>query len=203
MKIYLTRHSQTEWNLINKIQGFLDSPLTQKGIEDAIRLGKRLSDVKLDTIYTSTQGRARKTGEIIRLGREIELIALEELRELGVGNWQGMFYEDIIRNYPEQFRLYTTKPHLYIPENGGETYPDFEKRVGNFIELIINRDHKNILIVTHGLTYMMLLNLFEEKPLKNLTDRKVPTGTALALVEYKSNKFNIIYEGDDSHLPIE
>lgn len=200
MNIYLTRHSQTEWNLVRRIQGFLDSPLTEKGIEDAKKLRNRLKDVDIDVAYTSTQGRAVKTAEIVMEGKRGKLIESEELRELGVGTWQGMYYEDIIKNHPEQFELYTTKPHVYKPDNGGETYPEFEKRVRGFIDYIKKQPYENILIVTHGLTYMMLLNLFEEKPLKNLTDRKVPLGTALAKIKYEDGKFEILYEGDDKHL---
>ncbi|MFB0972739.1 MAG: histidine phosphatase family protein [Neofamilia sp.] len=200
MNIYLTRHSQTEWNLVRRIQGFLDSPLTEKGIEDAKKLRDRLKDVDIDVAYTSTQGRAVKTAEIVMEGKRGKLIESEVLRELGVGTWQGMYYEDIIKNHPEQFELYTTKPHVYKPDNGGETYPEFEKRVRGFIDYIKKQPYENILIVTHGLTYMMLLNLFEEKPLKNLTDRKVPLGTALAKIKYEDGKFEILYEGDDKHL---
>lgn len=39
MKIYLTRHGQTEWNLENRMQGWKDSTLTPKGMNDAISLG--------------------------------------------------------------------------------------------------------------------------------------------------------------------
>lgn len=200
MNIYLTRHSQTEWNLVRRIQGFLDSPLTKKGIKDAKKLRDRLTDVDIDVVFSSTQGRAVKTAEIVMEGKEGIIIKSEELRELGVGLWQGMYYEDIIKNHPEEFELYTTKPHIYKPKNNGETYPEFEKRVKRFIDYLKVQPYENVLIVTHGLTYMMLLNLFEGKPLKHLTDRKVPPGTALALVEYKEDEFKILYEGDDSHL---
>lgn len=200
MNIYLTRHSQTEWNLVRRIQGFLDSPLTKKGINDAKKLRDRLKDIEIDTAYTSTQGRALRTTEIVMEGKRERIVTSEALRELGVGNWQGMYYEDIIKNHPEQFELYTTKPHIYEPDNEGETFLEFEKRVKNFVEFLKKQSGENVLIVTHGLTYMMLLNLFENKPLENLTDRKVPLGTALAKIEYLDGEFNILYEGDDKHL---
>ncbi len=89
MNIYLTRHSQTEWNLVRRIQGFLDSPLTKKGIKDAKKLRDRLTDVDIDVVFSSTQGRAVKTAEIVMEGKEGIIIKSEELRELGVGLWQG------------------------------------------------------------------------------------------------------------------
>ena len=55
MKIYFTRHGQTEWNVLRKLQGWNNSNLTEKGIEYAMRLAHRLKDVDFDYIYSSSQ----------------------------------------------------------------------------------------------------------------------------------------------------
>ena len=44
MKIYITRHSKTLWNEQKRLQGRLDSPLTQEGIDNALALKKYLTD---------------------------------------------------------------------------------------------------------------------------------------------------------------
>jgi len=53
MKIYLTRHGETEWNLEGRLQGSLDAKLTQKGIEEATMLGESLKGVEFDMIFSS------------------------------------------------------------------------------------------------------------------------------------------------------
>ncbi|MGE5678709.1 MAG: phosphoglycerate mutase family protein, partial [Pseudomonadota bacterium] len=46
MKLYITRHGETEWNLEGRMQGWQNSDLTEKGVENAKRLGKRLKDIE-------------------------------------------------------------------------------------------------------------------------------------------------------------
>lgn len=199
MNIYLTRHGETKWNLIGKIQGNLNSDLTEKGIESAEKLADRLKNIDFDVIYTSTQKRAVDTAEIISKGR-IKIIETDDLKELAVGDWSGLYYEEIIKNYGEDFHDYTKNPHLYVPKNGGETYENLERRLKKFLKDIIKDGYENSLVITHGVTYMMLLNIIEKKPIKNLSDRKLPTGTALSKIIYENSKFIIEFEDDTSHL---
>lgn len=46
--VYMVRHGQTMLNRYNRLQGWCDSPLTEKGIEDARLAGRHLADIKLD-----------------------------------------------------------------------------------------------------------------------------------------------------------
>lgn len=200
MNIYLTRHSQTEWNLIERIQGFLDSPLTEKGISDSKKLKDRLDKIDLDVAFSSSQGRAKTTAEIIMEDQKGVVIPLDNLKEISVGKWEGMLYEDIKKYYGDEFYLYTNKPLEYKANNGGETFDIFYKRVNEFVEDLKATNYENVLIVTHGLTVMMLLNIFEGKPMETVTDRKVSKGTSLSKIIYEDGKFNIEFEDDISHL---
>ena len=63
MKIYITRHSKTLWNEQKRLQGRLDSPLTQEGIDNALALKKYLTDnaLQFDCVYSSPIPRAYQT----------------------------------------------------------------------------------------------------------------------------------------------
>jgi probable phosphoglycerate mutase len=63
--IYLVRHGQTFFNVTGQVQGWSDSPLTEKGISQATSAGKGLSDVTFKTAFSSDAGRARATAGII------------------------------------------------------------------------------------------------------------------------------------------
>lgn len=199
MYIYLTRHGQTEWNLIDKIQGYQDSNLTRKGVEDAQKLGEKLRNIDFDLVYSSDQGRAIKSAEIIT-NKKKKITSLYQLREIGVGKWEGMKYSEIINNYPEEFMLYKTNPEKYVPTEGGEDYFVFERRIKNFLNELIKQNAENVLIVTHGLTYMMLMTMFQNKELNFVVERKLPKGTALSKIKYANNKFEIIFEDNIDHL---
>lgn len=66
-KLYLMRHGQTLFNQLNKVQGACDSPLTEKGIQQAQQARSYFQENKIefDHLYSSTQERACDTLEII------------------------------------------------------------------------------------------------------------------------------------------
>ncbi|QIB27248.1 histidine phosphatase family protein [Caloranaerobacter azorensis] len=92
MKIYITRHGETEWNKLGKMQGWKDSNLTIKGIEDAKKLGKSLAHIEFDKIYCSPLRRAIDTANYIKGDKNTEIIITESLKEMGFGSWEGMEY---------------------------------------------------------------------------------------------------------------
>lgn len=91
--IYLVRHGQTLFNLTGQVQGWSDSPLTEKGISQAKLAGKGLSNVAFKTAFSSDAGRARSTALIIldeNKGTEKPaLTELTQLREWGYGGFEG------------------------------------------------------------------------------------------------------------------
>lgn len=70
MEILLTRHGQTEWNLLKKVQGKADIELNEKGIKQAEETRDSLKNEKIDLILCSPLKRAIQTAEIINQGRD-------------------------------------------------------------------------------------------------------------------------------------
>lgn len=61
MKLYVARHGETEWNRLNKVCGRTDSPLTDKGLQQAQLLAERLDSCSIDVIIASPLSRAQET----------------------------------------------------------------------------------------------------------------------------------------------
>jgi 2,3-bisphosphoglycerate-dependent phosphoglycerate mutase len=59
--LVMLRHGQSQWNKENRFTGWVDIPLSQEGIEEAIEAGKQIADISFDIIFTSTLSRARTT----------------------------------------------------------------------------------------------------------------------------------------------
>ncbi|XVF36755.1 hypothetical protein REPUB_Repub19eG0085500 [Reevesia pubescens] len=59
--LILIRHGESLWNEKNLFTGCVDVPLTKKGVEEAIEAGKRISNIPVDMIYTSSLIRAQMT----------------------------------------------------------------------------------------------------------------------------------------------
>ena len=74
-EVLVLRHGQTEWNAAGRLQGHLDSPLTEIGLRQAQRQNETLLDYDLDgfRFITSPQGRARKTAQLALAGIVAEI----------------------------------------------------------------------------------------------------------------------------------
>ena len=168
MKIYLTRHGETEWNIEGRIQSHGDSPLTSKGIETSKQLGHKLSNVKFDEIYSSDLGRAMETAKIIRGNREIEITRLIGIREIDLEPWRGKYFNELDNNDRElNNRLYNS-PNKYS-HSEGESYHNFYCRVSKTIDAILNYNNsRNILVVSHFHTIRAILSYLKNIPIEDI-----------------------------------
>lgn len=66
--LILLRHGESEWNRKNIFTGWVDIPLSEKGIEEALEAGQKIRDIPIDVIYTSTLIRGIMTGMLAMAG---------------------------------------------------------------------------------------------------------------------------------------
>jgi broad specificity phosphatase PhoE len=198
--LYLTRHGQTTWNVEHRVQGHLDSPLTDLGLEQASRLSEALSDVPFDVIYSSPSPRALRTAEIIRGNRCSNIIPHDSLREMHMGDWEGLRFDEIESTYPVQYQAFWHNPSLYKPVGKGESFFDVQSRVIPFVEKILSVHRgKNILIVTHTVTLKIIMSHFEKRPLDRFWDPPFIHPTSLCHVTFDGQVLSILKYGDISH----
>lgn len=192
MKIYIVRHGQTQWNTESRMQGALDSPLTQEGIRAAHALKEKIKDLDLDAIYTSPQGRALTTAQILRGDRDLALVQDPDLRELSVKIWEGRVFDQVKKTHPQDLHRYLKEPQNYHPP-GEENYYDLMDRARGFLNRLKAQDHKNVLVVSHGVTINALLNVMEGIPVEDFWKKPLVLGTELSLVEEKDGVYQVIY----------
>ena len=149
-RLLLIRHGQSTWNDERRIQGQLDPPLSKLGHEQARRLAARLSGRRFEGFYSSDLTRTRETAEEIArvIGRQPVL--MPALREVMLGDWEGLRTEDIEKRFPEDWLRWRELPSWDIPP-GGEGAAPFEARVLRVIdEILVRHPQGQTLIVTHG-----------------------------------------------------
>jgi broad specificity phosphatase PhoE len=200
MKIYITRHGETQWNKEVRMQGWQDSNLTQKGIDNAKKLGESLKDIRFDYIYCSPLGRAVDTANYIRGNKDTEIIKIESLREMGFGAWEGMENEKIKELYPLQQFNFWKKPHLYESVDG-ESFDELNERVKRvFYDIINNTSGENILIVTHTVVIKAIFAMIKNYSLEDFWSKPFMYDTCLTILEVANKKIEIVLEADISHL---
>ena len=142
---YFVRHGQTDWNLLQKIQGWTDVPLNQNGEEQAESLAERILSlgIKISHIYSSPLIRAYRTAEIIssKLGG-IEVIKNPLLKERCCGGLEGRCVSDFTEYEKENF-------YLIVEKTNGEGNKQIYERFCSFISQLPS-DFDNVLIVSHG-----------------------------------------------------
>lgn len=143
MKIFITRHGQTDWNVEKKMQGRTDIELNNKGIEQAYHAKEKLKNKKIDLIICSPLKRAKKTAEIINENWNIPIIYDDRLIEICFGENEGKLRDEF--DYDNFWKLNNT--HNY---KDAENINDLLKRIYNFLDDIKQIKKENILIVTHN-----------------------------------------------------
>ncbi|MEM0473231.1 MAG: histidine phosphatase family protein [Candidatus Aenigmatarchaeota archaeon] len=194
MKLFIIRHGQTDANVKEIMQGWLDLKLNDKGIKQAKLLAKRLKKEKIDAFYSSDLKRAVMTAEEVLKYHNKRLVKTSLLRELNFGYLEGISYE----KYVETFKCYCLKRHEFRNPKG-ESYEDLKKRVNIFLKDVL-RKHKNqnVAIFAHGITNRViiseLLNLSPEKAAEIRQEN-----TCVNIIEI-SSKPKLISLNDYSHL---
>lgn len=93
-EVYLIRHGETMFNQLNKVQGWADSPLTIKGINDLKKTAEALSQIHFDNMYSSDLKRAIDTVHLMKNANEVSEIGkikkLPEFRESFLAHLKGM-----------------------------------------------------------------------------------------------------------------
>ena len=204
MKLYITRHGKTQWNLESRFQGVKDSPLIESGIRDASDLHDYLMNEHFDAIYTSPLGRAKQTCELIFKNREVVIEEEPRILEMNFGVFEGMKTEDIFESYGELYDHLWNQPEKFTrcPE-GGESFEEVLSRVDSFVsDLKQLEDDKKVFIVTHGMYFICLLGyLMGLQPVDfPKINRSVVRGCSLTIVDIKKDKYEVICLGKDDYL---
>ncbi len=190
--IYLIRHGQTVDSEERKYKGHIDVPLSEEGVEQARRLGEYMAGIfdngshpaeGLDHIYCSDLSRAVKTAECISDPFGLRPQVMPEIRERNFGRWEGMTFDEIRAEYPEEFDAWADDPLKFSPV-GGESTEDVRDRVmPAFNEIVRVNQGKHIAIVAHGGVNRVVLCEILGIPLEHIF--RVEQGFAgLSIIEF-------------------
>ncbi len=142
MKLYITRHGQTEYNVNKLMVGRTDIPLNEKGIEQAQETRKLLKDIKFDVIISSPLIRTKQTAEILNIN-DVPIIYDERLLERDCGELTGKKREDV--NIEAYWNYYDETKYERVEDIKG-----YFKRIYGFLDDIKEKyKDKTVLLVTH------------------------------------------------------
>lgn len=208
MKLFLMRHGQSAWNQKNQFTGWVDIPLSQKGIEEAVAAGKKIAAEQIDVIYTSTLIRAHMTVNLAMAGykkipafqhpkgkladwaqvyspeAQNELIPVYmawELNERYYGKLQGLNKAEMAEKYgAEQVQKWRRSFDIAPPE-GESLKMTAERTIPYFMKTILPQVQagKNVLVVAHGNSLRSIAMHLEHMTPEQVIHFEIPTGDTL------------------------
>ncbi|MBS6031830.1 MULTISPECIES: 2,3-diphosphoglycerate-dependent phosphoglycerate mutase GpmB [Pantoea] len=158
LQVYLVRHGETVWNAERRIQGQSDSPLTEKGEQQAHQVGERVKKLGITHVISSDLGRTRRTAEIIADACGCVVTLDPRLRELNMGVLEKRPLDELTAE-EEQWRatLVNGTEGGRIPE--GESMTEMAERMHQALNACLELPAgSRPLIVSHGMALGVLVS---------------------------------------------
>jgi len=149
-RIVAVRHGETDWNAQMRMQGQLDTDLSERGRWQAARAAEALAGEGIEAIFASDLARAFDTAQAISAVVGLPISTDEALRERSFGIFEGHTYAEIDARWPEDAARWRRHDPAFEPE-GGESLIEFSARAVAAVRRIAERSRgRTILVVSHG-----------------------------------------------------
>ncbi|SDR79221.1 histidine phosphatase family protein [Corynebacterium timonense] len=157
-RLIMLRHGQTEYNAVRRMQGQLDTVLSERGVEQARAAARQLTGAGVTRIVSSDLARARRTAEIVAEALGVEVTEDSRLRETHLGEWQGLTHEQV-DSVHKGARAHWRNNSSWAPP-GGESRLEVAQRARPVVDELIASypqwEDNAVLIVAHGGTISAL-----------------------------------------------
>lgn len=189
--LYFSRHGESEYNILGKVGG--DAVLSARGERYAQALATKFNAMRIPDLRVLTS-RLRRTIATAR-GVEAPQEHVAALNELHAGVCEGLSYEEMQEQYPQEF-AWRDQDKLRYRYPWGESYVDAMQRVDPVIAELQRSD--NILVVSHQAVLRCIIGFFMDKKPEELPYMEVPLHT---IIRATSHGYN--YKLEFYKLPIE
>lgn len=150
-RLYLIRHGESVAAHDGRYYGQKDLSLAEKGREQMAFLAERLSPMRPQRVYSSDLARAKESAEVLASRWGLSPIIRPEFREVNMGLWEGLSYEEISQRYPKEAAKWARGASAFrFPE--GESLNDLKARVLPAHQKVLaeNPDDAILALVGHG-----------------------------------------------------
>jgi 2,3-bisphosphoglycerate-dependent phosphoglycerate mutase len=192
-RLVLLRHGESQWNLENRFTGWVDVPLSPRGIQEAKDAGEKLRTFKFDRAFTSVLTRAIETLRLVleTIGQTgIPIEKDKALNERMYGELQGLNKAETVKKYGEQ-QVKIWRRSYEVRPPGGESLKDTAERVLPYYEQTIKPyllKGEAILVAAHGNSLRALIMELEQLSREQVLELNVPTGAPLLYELDKTEK---------------
>jgi len=161
MLIYCVRHGESTYNSEGRVQGQSDVPLSDLGRRQGEATAVALAQAAIQIIYSSPLRRAYETAEIVAQRTGCPIRVDSRLMEIHAGIFQDRLRQELAREFPEEFRRWTSEdPDFVIP--GGESRRQLAERGVAAFRDIIHAGFDRVAVISHGRLLVVTLRALLE-----------------------------------------
>ncbi|WIM67154.1 histidine phosphatase family protein [Corynebacterium breve] len=151
-RLIMLRHGQTDYNAGKRMQGQLDTQLSETGVQQAHLAADVVESLGVVKILSSDLTRAKDTADIIAQRLGLDVVVDKRLRETHLGQWQGKTHGEVDRDFAGMRASWRHNPEWAPP--GGESRVEVARRARPVVEELMRDfsgwDDNAVLIVAHG-----------------------------------------------------
>ncbi|MEV0566386.1 histidine phosphatase family protein [Dactylosporangium sp. NPDC050588] len=149
-RLILWRHGQTSWNAGGRVQGQIDTPLSETGLAQAAAAAPRLAALEPAVLVSSDLRRASTTMDALAALVDVPVTRDPRLRERSFGEWEGLTHAEIGATWPEAFERWRRGES--VDDAGVEEVDALSKRMIEALQEIVAAapDGSTIVVATHG-----------------------------------------------------
>ena len=224
--LVLVRHGESRWNKFNKFTGWVDVPLTENGIDEALRCAKELRDIEFDMAFTSLLKRAQetlllilsdqdRTGIFMHKGKkrytwsyqekqfeknDLPVFTSEDLNERYYGSLQGMNKDKAVKKFGKD-QVFNWRRSFKSKPPQGESLQEASQRIVPYFNKNILKEvksGKNVLVSAHGNSLRAIIKSIEKISDDEIPFLELPEGKPV-IYKYSKSAFkmtNHVYKFD-------
>lgn len=200
--LYLIRHGATAANeqrpYVLQGQG-VNHGLSETGKRQASQLGSFLGDRKIHHVYSSPMVRAVETAQAIAQHHALDVKTIDEILEVNVGQWETLNWDEVMRDYPDEYRRFMDDPaqNGYV---GGESYQDVFQRCQPVLGRLLDKHHgETVVLVAHNVVNRVLLAPLLGIELRRAKDVR-QTNAGINVIKHRGGETNLITLNSVFHL---
>jgi probable phosphoglycerate mutase len=200
VRVILVRHGETDWNKIRRIQGGgSDTQLNKRGEQQAEGLAFRLSQERIQAIYSSALHRTLDTARAIARYHQLEVEIEPSLNEISAGELEGVLMERIGGRL-DQLLTGGGQGDVTFKVPGGESLSEVQQRAWRTIQRLVNQHPDGVLVVvSHYFIILTIICAVLNLPLSQIDRLSLSPGTISTIV-FDGQTPRLVLFNDSCHL---
>ncbi len=199
--ILLVRHGESAANRDNVFAGNFDAELLPRGFEQARLTAQYIKDAySVDAVYASDLQRAYNTGKCVADALGLTVRTDKRFREIDAGAWDGVSFEQIVKDYPEEFRVW-----MYDIGNGacpdGENVAELGERIMSALrERAENHNGKTIAVASHATPVRVAYAMAKFGSIEAIGKLSWPSNASVTVLYYDNGNWSAGEYSIDAHM---